>query len=147
LLHPHSSIYHPHYVIFFSQYFSFPLSVPFHNCFILIHPSVFCCTKAVEMLRQSVASLSPRRPQSQSQNILCNLWCKNWHWDNLLTVSLFPCPIITAPIFHPHLHLHVKLITIRHTDRHKLQKLNAAMKSRGTYNGNVFDFALSGLRE
>jgi len=69
LLHSHSSIYHPHSVLFFSQYLSFPcqyhstiapyssihltptlynvflpvlqfpLSVPFHHCSTLIHPS------------------------------------------------------------------------------------------------------------
>ena len=32
LLHTHSSIYHPRYIMFFSQYFSFPLSVSFHHC-------------------------------------------------------------------------------------------------------------------
>ena len=39
LLHTHSSIYHPHCIMFFSQNFSFPLSVPFHHCSTLIHPS------------------------------------------------------------------------------------------------------------
>ena len=39
LPHTHPSIYHPHYIMFFSQYFSFPLSVSFHHCSILIHPS------------------------------------------------------------------------------------------------------------
>ena len=39
LLHTHPSIYHPHCIMFFSQYFSFPLSVSFHHCSILIHPS------------------------------------------------------------------------------------------------------------
>jgi len=39
LLHTHSSIYHPRCIMFFSQYFSFPLSVSFHHCSILIHPS------------------------------------------------------------------------------------------------------------
>ena len=39
LLHTHSFIYHPHSIMFFSQYFSFPLSVSFHHCPILIHPS------------------------------------------------------------------------------------------------------------
>ena len=29
-LHTHSFTYHPHYIMFLSQYFSFPLSVPFH---------------------------------------------------------------------------------------------------------------------
>ena len=31
LLHTHSSIYHPRCIMFFSQYFSFPLSVSFHH--------------------------------------------------------------------------------------------------------------------
>ena len=39
LLHTHSSIYHPRCIMFFSQYFSFPLSVSFHHCSILIHSS------------------------------------------------------------------------------------------------------------
>jgi len=39
LLHTHSSIYHPRCIMFFSQYFSFPLSVPSHLCSILIHSS------------------------------------------------------------------------------------------------------------
>ena len=39
LLHTHSFIYHPHCIMFFSQHFSFPLSVTFHHCSIHIHPS------------------------------------------------------------------------------------------------------------
>ena len=39
LLHTHPSIYHPHFIMFLSQYFTFPLSVPFHHCSIPIHPS------------------------------------------------------------------------------------------------------------
>jgi len=39
LLHTHSFIYHPNCIMFFSQYFNFPLSVSFHHCSILIHPS------------------------------------------------------------------------------------------------------------
>ena len=39
LLHTHPSIYHPRSIMFFSQHFSFPLSVSFHHCSILIHPS------------------------------------------------------------------------------------------------------------
>ena len=39
LLHTHSFIYHPHCIMFFSQYFRFPLSVSFHHCSILIHLS------------------------------------------------------------------------------------------------------------
>ena len=39
LLHTHSFIYHPRYIMFFSHHFSFPLSVSFHHCSILIHSS------------------------------------------------------------------------------------------------------------
>ena len=39
LLHTHSSIYHPRCIMFFSQYFSFPLSLSFHHCSIHILPS------------------------------------------------------------------------------------------------------------
>jgi len=39
LLHTHSFIYHPHCIMFFSQFFSFPLSVSFHHCSIFIHSS------------------------------------------------------------------------------------------------------------
>jgi len=37
LLHTHSFTYHPRYIMFLSQYFSFPLSVPFHQRSIPIH--------------------------------------------------------------------------------------------------------------
>ena len=36
LLHTHPFIYHPRCIMFFSQHFSFPLSVSFHHCSILI---------------------------------------------------------------------------------------------------------------
>jgi len=38
-VHIHPSIYHPCCVMFFPQYFSFPLSVSFHHLSIFIHPS------------------------------------------------------------------------------------------------------------
>ena len=31
MLHNNSFTYHPHYIMFLSQYFRFPLSVPFHQ--------------------------------------------------------------------------------------------------------------------
>ena len=37
LLHTHPFTYHPRYIMFLSQYFSFPLSVPFHQRSIPIH--------------------------------------------------------------------------------------------------------------
>ena len=36
-LHTHSFTYHPRYIMFLSQYFSFPLSVPFHQRSTAIH--------------------------------------------------------------------------------------------------------------
>jgi hypothetical protein len=35
MLYTHSFTYHPHYTMFLSQYFSFPLSLPFHQCSIV----------------------------------------------------------------------------------------------------------------
>ena len=52
LLHTHSFIYHPRCIMFFSQYFSFPLSVSFHHCSILIHPST---THAVQCFSPSTS--------------------------------------------------------------------------------------------
>ena len=37
MLHTHSFTYHPRYIMFLTQYFSFSLSVPFHQCSIPIH--------------------------------------------------------------------------------------------------------------
>ena len=37
MLRTHSFTYHTHYIMFLSQYFSFPLSVSFHQCSIPIH--------------------------------------------------------------------------------------------------------------
>ena len=36
MFHTHSFTYHPHYIMFLSQYFSFPPSVSFHQCSIPI---------------------------------------------------------------------------------------------------------------
>jgi hypothetical protein len=36
MLHTHSFTYHPRYIMFLSQHFSFPLSVSFHRCSLLI---------------------------------------------------------------------------------------------------------------
>ena len=40
MLHTHPFIYHRRCILFFSQYFSFPLSVSFHHCSILIPASI-----------------------------------------------------------------------------------------------------------
>jgi hypothetical protein len=43
----HSFIYHPRCIMFFSQHFSFPLSVAFHHCSILIHTVLKYCEKNI----------------------------------------------------------------------------------------------------
>ena len=40
MLHTHPFTHHPRYIMFLSQYFSFPLSVPFHQCSVLIRMSI-----------------------------------------------------------------------------------------------------------
>ena len=45
LLHTHPLIYHPHCIMFFSQYFSFPLSVSFHRWSILIFIDLLLSTQ------------------------------------------------------------------------------------------------------
>ena len=45
MLHTHSFTYHPRYIMFLSQYISFPLSVPFHQCSVLISFYMFAFTR------------------------------------------------------------------------------------------------------
>jgi len=55
VLHTHSFNYHPRYIMFLSQHFSFPPSVPFHQCSIPIHSPT---THAIECFSPS-ASVFP----------------------------------------------------------------------------------------
>ena len=59
LLHTRSSIYHPHCIMFISQYFSFPLSVSFHHCSILIHLPPILCNVFLSILQFSPVSIIP----------------------------------------------------------------------------------------
>jgi hypothetical protein len=58
MLHTHSFIYHWHCIMCFSQYFSFPLSVSFHHCFILIRSSttdaVYCFSPSTSVSPVSI---------------------------------------------------------------------------------------------
>jgi hypothetical protein len=47
MLHTHSFIYHRRCIMYFSQYFSFPLSVSFHQCSIHIHPTTAVAGKCL----------------------------------------------------------------------------------------------------
>ena len=59
LLHTHSFIYHPWCIMFFSHYFSFPLSVSFLHCSILIHLSPTMYNVFLPLLQFSPVSIIP----------------------------------------------------------------------------------------
>ena len=63
LLHTHSFIYHPCCIMFFSQYFSFPLSVTFHQCPILIF--IFTLPEG-----QTGVALEPSKKQCSVRNLI-----------------------------------------------------------------------------
>ena len=59
LLHTHSFIYHPRCIMFFSQYFSFLLSVSFHHCSIFIHLQPTLYNVFLPLLQLSAVSIIP----------------------------------------------------------------------------------------
>ena len=59
MLHTHSFTYHPHYIMFLSQYFSFPLSVSFHQCSIPIHSPTTHTNVSLPVLQFSPVSTLP----------------------------------------------------------------------------------------
>ena len=105
LLHTHPSICHPHCIMFFSQYFSFPLSVPFHQCSILssiYHPR---CT----MFFSPSTSVFPCQYHSTIAS------CSSIHlpptlYNVFLPVIQFPPESIIPPTSHTHLHLNITLM-------------------------------------
>ena len=74
LLHIHPSNYHPRCIMFLSQYFTSPLSVTFHHCFILIQPST---THAVLYFSPStsVSTVSIIPPLLHTHSSLCHPPC------------------------------------------------------------------------
>ena len=100
-------IYHPRCIIFFSQYFSFPLSVSFHHCSILIHPSIY----------------HPRCIMFLSQHFSFPLSVSFHHCSILIhpstthaTIQFSPVSII-SPLLHTHpsiYHPHRKIFSSQH---------------------------------
>src|SRR5215475_5866520 len=54
LLHTHSSIYHPRCIMYFSQYFRFPLSVPVEARYLYVEQQFVTPTQKTESQGQSV---------------------------------------------------------------------------------------------
>ena len=71
LLHTHPSIYHPRCIMFFSQYFSFPLSVSFHHCSILIHPT----PKLYKLSKWQVVKQHTKTTNTQHHKLMYELTC------------------------------------------------------------------------
>ena len=59
MLHTRSFTYHPHYIMFPSQYFSFPLSVSFHQCSIPIYSPPTLYNVSLPVLQNSPVSIIP----------------------------------------------------------------------------------------
>ena len=96
LLHTHSSIYHPRCVMFFSQYFNFPLSVPFHHCSILIHSStIHAINVFLPVLQFSPVSIIP--PLLHTHSFIyhpCCIMFFSQHFSFPLSVSFHHCSIL-----------------------------------------------------
>ena len=59
MLHTHSFTYHPHFLMFLSQYFSFPLSVPFHQCPIYSSSSTCCSYQKDKRVKPGILQTCP----------------------------------------------------------------------------------------
>jgi hypothetical protein len=97
MLHTHSSIYHPRCIMFFSQYFSFPLTVPFYHRSIHIHPST---THDVQCFSPST-SVFPC--QYHSTITLCSfIHLPHTLYNVFLPVRQFSPVSIIPPLLHTH---------------------------------------------
>ena len=100
-LHTHSSIYHPRCIMFFSQYFSFPLSVSFHHCSILIHPSTthaVCFSPSTSVFSCQYHSTNAPYPFIHLPPTLYNV--------SLPVLQFSPVSII-PPVMHTHSFFHL----------------------------------------
>jgi len=96
-LHTHSFIYHPYSIRFFSQYFSFLLSVSFHNCSILIHLAtnkiVYCFSLSTSVFPCQYHSTIAPYSFIHLSLMLYNVF---------LPVLPLPSVSITPPLLHTH---------------------------------------------
>jgi len=99
LLHTYSSIYHPHCIMFFSQYFNFTLSVSFHHCSILIHPSTTHTVNFVLPVRQfPPVSIIP--PLLHTNSSIYHPHCIRFfsqYFSFPLSVLFYHCSILIHP--------------------------------------------------
>jgi len=94
LLHTHSSIYHPRCIMFFSQHFSFPPSVSFHHCSILIHLPPTLYNVFLPVLQFSPVSIIP--PLLHTHPFIYHPCCMFFYqyFSFPLSVSFHHCSII-----------------------------------------------------
>jgi len=102
LLHTHSSIYHPRCIMFFSLYFCFPLSVSFHHCSILIHPST---THAVLCFSPSTSFFPCQYHSTIAPYSFIHL--PPTLYNDFLPVLQFSPVSIIPPLLYTHLYIHV----------------------------------------
>ena len=102
MLHTYSFTYHPRYIMFLSQYFSFPLSVPFHQCSIPIHSptthTILCFSPSTSVFPCQYHSTNAPYPFIHLPPTLYNV--------SLPVLQFSPVSTI-PPLLHTHIHLHV----------------------------------------
>ena len=73
-LHTHSFTYHPHYIMYLSKHFCFPLSVPFHQCSTLTSICMLHFPDGRTNGR-NMGNLPKRKSRIKTEPIFC-LFCK-----------------------------------------------------------------------
>jgi len=97
MLHTHSFTYHPHYIMFLSQYFSIPLSVPFHQCSI---PILSLTTHAIYCFSPSTSFFPCQYHSTNAPYSFIHL-LPTLNNVSLPVLQFFPVSII-PPMLHTH---------------------------------------------
>ena len=74
LLHTRWFIYHTHCIMFLSQYFTFPPSVSFHHCSILIHLPLMLYNVHLPVHQFSVSIIPPVCGSGKTTTKICCIW-------------------------------------------------------------------------
>jgi len=105
MLHTHSFTYHPRYIMFLSQYFSFPLSVPFHQRSIPIHSptthTIYCFSPSTSVFPRQYHSTNAPYPFIHLPPTLYNVPLPVLQFS---PVSTIPPTLHTHSFtYHPHI--------------------------------------------
>ena len=96
MLHTHSFTYHPRYIMFLSQYFSFPLSVSFHQCSTPIHSST-CCSYRKDKRRLGTFKSARSEIGEHCTAKYLQMWSQRVQNTNgNIHTFCFPCSNMTA---------------------------------------------------